>query len=135
MKIALDGREGTFPANATAAQVIKALWPERVDQVLALLWGGLVLELNQALSDGMNLNMLTFAHEEGRRIYERSLRFVFLLAASRLFPGEQVRIAVEGSGKNSLTVAYVNDSQIVVTVLVGTGGKRLHPVVHGDRCA
>jgi len=88
----LDGREGTFPVNATAAQVVRQLWPEKVSWVLALMWGGVVLELNQPLSDGMALTSVTFQHEEGRRIYERSLRFVFLLAARRLFPGEQVRI-------------------------------------------
>ena len=35
---------------------------------------------------------LTFADEEGRRIYERSLQFVFLTAVHRLCPGERVRI-------------------------------------------
>ena len=35
---------------------------------------------------------LTFADEEGRRIYERSLQFVFLTAVHRLYPGERVRI-------------------------------------------
>ncbi len=93
MKIALDGREGVFPVQTTAEQVVKHLWPEKADRALALMWGGLVLELNQPLSDGMALTFVTFANEEGRRIYERSLRFVFLLAARRIFPGVQVRIA------------------------------------------
>ena len=92
MKIILDGREGTFTENAIAAQVVNDLWPEMKDKILALRWGGLVLELNQPLRDGMELDSITFAHEEGRRVYERSLRFVFLLAAKRLFPDEQVRI-------------------------------------------
>ena len=35
---------------------------------------------------------LTYADEEGRRIYERSLQLVFLTAAHRLYPGERVRI-------------------------------------------
>lgn len=89
----MDGREGMFPVNTTASQVVRQLWPEKADKVLALMWGGLVLELNQPLSDGMELTSVTFAHEEGRRIYERSLRFVFMLAVRRLFPGVQVRIA------------------------------------------
>jgi uridine kinase len=93
MRIALDGREGSFPVNATASQVVRQLWPEKVSKILALMWGGVALELNQPLSDGMVLTSVTFQHEEGRRIYERSLRFVFLLAARRLFPKVQVRIA------------------------------------------
>ena len=36
--------------------------------------------------------VLTYADEEGRRIYERSLQFVFLTAAHRLYPGARVRI-------------------------------------------
>ena len=35
---------------------------------------------------------LTFADDEGRRIYERSLQFVFLTATHRLYPGKRVRI-------------------------------------------
>ncbi len=92
MRIILDGREGTFAENTKASQVVNQLWPERAGEILALMWGGLVLELNQPLRDGMSLTSVTFLQEEGRRIYERSLRFVFLLAAKRLFPGRQVRI-------------------------------------------
>ncbi len=93
MNISLQGREGSFPDQTTGLEAMKRLWPEMSGQVLACLWGGQVLELNQPLKDGMALTFITFAHEEGRRIYERSLRFVFLLAAKRLFPGWQVRIA------------------------------------------
>ncbi len=92
MRIILDGREGTFAENTKASQVVNQLWLERAEKILALMWGGLVLELNQPLREDMSLTSVTFMHEEGRRIYERSLRFVFLLAARRLFPGRQVRI-------------------------------------------
>ncbi len=93
MNISLQGREGSLPDQTTVLEAVKELWPEMNGLVLACLWGGQVLELNQPLRDGMALTFITFAHEEGRRIYERSLRFVFLLAARRLFPGWQVRIA------------------------------------------
>lgn len=36
--------------------------------------------------------VLTYADEEGRRIYERSLQFLFLTAAHRLWPDARVRI-------------------------------------------
>lgn len=36
--------------------------------------------------------VLTYADEEGRRIYERSLQFLFLTAVSRLYPKAHVRI-------------------------------------------
>lgn len=44
------------------------------------------------MPDGSVLTTLTLHHDEGRRIYERSLRFVMLLAVRRLYPGQQVRI-------------------------------------------
>ena len=54
--------------------------------------GGVVLELNDPVQADCELLPLTLAHEEGRRVYERSLRFVLLLALKHLFPYQQVRI-------------------------------------------
>ena len=59
---------------------------------LAALSGGVVIELNDPLRRDCTLTPLTLEHEEGRRIYERSLRFVMLLALRHLFPYQQVRI-------------------------------------------
>ncbi len=59
---------------------------------LAALKGGVVAELNDPLHEDCSLLPLTLAHEEGRRIYERSLRFVLLLALKHLYPYQQVRI-------------------------------------------
>ena len=59
---------------------------------LAALSGGIVIELNDPLRRDCTLTPLTLEHEEGRRIYERSLRFVMLLALRHLFPYQQVRI-------------------------------------------
>lgn len=69
---------------------------ERLDatdrRILAAMCGGQVLELNDTASADGDLLPLTLHHDEGRRIYERSLRFVMLLALRRLYPGQQVRI-------------------------------------------
>jgi len=58
--------------------------------------GVLVRGRTQSLNDGVEeyafARTLTYADEEGRRIYERSLQFVFLTAAHRLYPGKRVRI-------------------------------------------
>ena len=59
---------------------------------LAALKGGLAVELNDPVAESCELTPLTLEHEEGRRIYERSLRFVMLLALKHLYPYEQVRI-------------------------------------------
>ena len=60
--------------------------------VLAAMCGGQVLELNEPAPADAQLHPLTLAHDEGRRIYERSLRFVLLMALRRLYPGQQVHI-------------------------------------------
>ncbi|MBR2288980.1 MAG: nucleoside kinase [Clostridia bacterium] len=51
-----------------------------------------VMELGDPLEADLVLSPLTLLDAEGRRIYERSLRFVMLMALDRLFPGKQVRI-------------------------------------------
>ncbi len=58
--------------------------------VLAVLVGGLPEGLSQP-AEG-DAAALTFQDEEGRRVYERSLRFVMLLALRHLYPYQRVRI-------------------------------------------
>ena len=48
--------------------------------------------LNAPVEEYAFAKTLTYADEEGRRICERSLQFVFLTAAHRLYPGKRVRI-------------------------------------------
>ena len=59
---------------------------------LAAQSGGVVCELNDELRQDCTLIPLTLENEEGRRIYERSLRFVMLLALRHLYPYQRVRI-------------------------------------------
>ena len=53
---------------------------------------GRTCSLNDPVEEYAYARVLTCADEEGRRIYERSLQFIFLTAAHRLLPGERVRI-------------------------------------------
>ena len=80
-----------FPEGTTVRNCLKALdaFPRGT---LAALSGGVVIELNDPLRRDCTLTPLTLEHEEGRRIYERSLRFVMLLALRHLYPYQQVRI-------------------------------------------
>lgn len=90
--IAMDGRQQQFAAPVTVLEAARALWPEKEGAVLGCFEGGRVLELSEELGRDALLSTITYENEEGRRIYERSLRFVFLMAAARCFPGEKVRI-------------------------------------------
>ena len=90
MKILCNDQRVELPAESTVLDCLRAAGAEGA--VLAAMRGGQVLALNEPLRDSCTLTPITMDDEEGRRIYERSLRMIMLLAARRLFPGEQVRI-------------------------------------------
>ena len=91
MIISTMNRQMEFPEGKTVQECLKAMdaFPRGT---LAALSGGVVRELNDSLRQDCTLTPLTLEHEEGRRIYERSLRFVMLLALRHLYPYQQVRI-------------------------------------------
>lgn len=63
-----------------------------------------MLSLNErAGGRGLRVGTLTYAQEEGARIYERSLRFVLLLAIRELLPG--VRVRMENTTQTGLYAA------------------------------
>lgn len=92
MKIQIMKKEGIFPAPLTVKEILSALAPETLPDALGCFCGGRALELNETVAEDCTLHPITFQNEEGRRIYERSLRFVMLLAARRVLPGLHVRI-------------------------------------------
>ncbi|MBQ9251116.1 MAG: nucleoside kinase [Clostridia bacterium] len=91
MLVRANQREVNLPEGTRVQACLEALeaFPAGT---LAALKGGVAVELNSPVKEDCTLLPLTLEHEEGRRIYERSLRFVMLLALKHLFPYEQVRI-------------------------------------------
>ena len=92
MRITMLGREAVFDSPRTVSALIAAMAPEYSARALGCFRGGRVMQLGDTVSDDCALSPVTFQHEEGRRIYERSLRFVLLLAVRRVLPGRHVRI-------------------------------------------
>lgn len=82
----------TFDQPVTVAQALAHLLPESHDKPLGAFCEGRVLELGSRLTQDTTLRPITFQDEEGRRIYERSLRFILLLAVHRCYPDVRVRI-------------------------------------------
>ena len=84
-------KEKEFPEGKTVQECLKAMdaFPRGT---LAAQSGGVVRELNDPLKQDCTLVPLTLENEEGRRIYERSLRFVMLLALRHLYPMKRVYI-------------------------------------------
>ena len=86
------GKTRAFPEAVTVREIVAAMAPEYRDTALGCFCGGSALELTETVSKDCELHPITFQNEEGRRIYERSLRFVLLLAVKRILPEEDVRI-------------------------------------------
>jgi len=83
-----------FPSRTTPLDAL-GRFPgalEDMRHILAVTVDGVLREMTEPLTTGGRMVPVTMQDEEGRRIYERSLRFVLLLALERLYPGQQVRI-------------------------------------------
>ncbi|MBR5750771.1 MAG: nucleoside kinase [Clostridia bacterium] len=76
----------------------------RLHDVLAVCVGGEPRDLSDTAKG--DARALTYQDEEGRRVYERTLRFVMLLAASDIYPG--LRLRVENSIGRGLLVSVLN---------------------------
>lgn len=92
MKITVKNKSREYKSPVTVRQAFFDLIPELSETPLGAFLGGRALELTEVLNQDCELYPITFQNEEGRRIYERSLRFVLLMALKKLFPKEQVRI-------------------------------------------
>lgn len=85
MRAILDGKTVEFEMGTA--------WKDLVEgqQALGVSVQGRTLSLATAAQDGVQAHVLTYHDEEGRRIYERTLQMVFLVAANRVIPGRRVR--------------------------------------------
>lgn len=87
MNIYFNGKTAPVNADETYLQAAARLGIQK--GALAVMVKGETKNLNEpAVSDA---KILTYADEEGRRVYERSLRFVMLMAFERLYPEARVR--------------------------------------------
>lgn len=99
MKVSILGKEKEYDLQRSPVSVFRVLMdlaPEYMTWALGCFCGGRALELNELLTEDCTLHPITFRNEEGRRIYERTLRFVMLLAVKRVL-GEECRVRIEHS--------------------------------------
>lgn len=93
IRVTVANQTAAFVRGITAGEALRALLPEaQARDALCAMRGGLCVELNEPLEADCELTPLTYRDEEGRRVYERSLRFLFLLSLKRLYPGKRVRM-------------------------------------------
>ena len=92
LHITIDQQKYTCPKGTVLLELIRKAYPQKEKNILGCLEGGMVTELAMTLEKDHQFETITYQHEEGRRIYERSLRFVLLIAVERLFPKEKMRM-------------------------------------------
>lgn len=93
MLITIDGHECDLPIGASILDGINLLGLDSDSlrqKPLAAMIGGEIFNLNYAPKRECSLRLLRFSDDEGRRVYERTLQFVLILAVRRLFPEARV---------------------------------------------
>ncbi len=96
MHISLLKNTREYDSPRTVLQILSDMAPEYEGRALGCFCGGRALELTEEIRQDCALHPITFENEEGRRIYERSLRFVLLLAVKRLW-GNACHVRMEHS--------------------------------------
>ena len=92
VRISMNGRVDAFPKGILLGDAVERLLPEIAERVLCALRGGICVELGEAIEEDSVFTALTYQDEEGRRVYERSLRFLLLASMNRLYPGQDIRV-------------------------------------------
>ncbi len=93
ISVRIDGSTKEFDKGTPVKDVLfELLGGEKAEQALAVMRGGVCLELNAPLNEDSELTPITYRDEEGRRVYERTLRFVFLMSVKRLYPKMHIRM-------------------------------------------
>lgn len=90
--IEIDGKRVEYDSpNFTYLDAIRRCHPERVHSAMAVLKHDGVTGLSERCEPDVKAVTIDLTDEEGRRVYERSLRFVFLLAVHQMYPDKRVR--------------------------------------------
>ena len=91
MIITLNKVTKTYDKPQPLQDIVYELAPEMADQVLACFHNSEVLELGSIVDFDATLVPITYQDEEGKRIFERCLRFVLIMAARELYPDYKLR--------------------------------------------
>ena len=104
MSITINGREFPLVENAPYSDYLSRMPEIDLRAVLALQVSGEDISPRAVPKPGSVARTLTFRDEEGRRIYERTLQFLFLMAVRRALGPEQ-RVRIEHSLGKGIYIA------------------------------
>ncbi len=92
IKIRILDRTLETDPGLSLLEILAQLFPDTCGTYLACRNGGALLALSDPVERSCTLKPVTFLEEEGRRIYERTLRLVMLSAVRECFPDDTVRV-------------------------------------------
>ncbi|MBQ7060734.1 MAG: nucleoside kinase [Clostridia bacterium] len=113
MQITIDGRSTELRQGATVLDYIKELGLDSSSlssKPLAARIGGEIFNLGYSPKREAELHLIRFADEEGRRVYERTLRFVLIAAVRKLFPA--ARVIVQYSLGRGIYITFVKEPEL-----------------------
>lgn len=87
-----DGRAFNAPVGTTVDAFMKVAQPEADGHIVAALVNNKLRELSVALRKDSLIAPVTLSHSDGMRIYRRSLSFLMIVAACKLFPDDAIEI-------------------------------------------
>lgn len=93
MPITIEGKTAEFRPGTTIIDYITELGLDSAslsEKPLAAMLGGEIFNLGYAPRRDCELRLLRYSDSEGRRVYERTLRFVLIIAVRKLFPDARV---------------------------------------------
>lgn len=90
--VTLEGVPIACEVGTSIQRLIEEHAPDRNADALAVRVGPSTKGLRWQPQQDCECELLTYADEEARRMYERSARFVFLLAVREVMPGARVRV-------------------------------------------
>lgn len=116
MNLTIDGIVTTIAQGESLLDAIKALGLDSDSlklRPLAAQIGGEVFSLRYTPFRDVSIRLLRYGDEMGRRVYERTLEFVLIAAARKIFPGARVYvryslgpglfISIQKTGEDALT--------------------------------
>ena len=128
-EITIDNKNVSCSSGMTYLDALKQIDPQRAKSAVAVRANGLIRGLSECAQQGDTVVSIDLADEEGRRVYERSLRFVFLLAMHQLYPGKRVRFENSMAGGIYITLP---DDVLLTTPAVRRIQTRMRELVNAD---
>lgn len=82
-----DGAEKEYPAGTTLLEIVKNTGPRLAKEALIAKVNGKLTDLSKPVLTDASVEFITFADEEGKRVFRHSSSHVMAQAVQKLFPG------------------------------------------------